>query len=338
MQRRRHVDVQEQVAVNAAQLVSSPKPCPSPAVARPVFARPHHVTSVTVAMAEINGPAFRYHAACQQRSWSGMSDSPTAEAAVLDIVRHVLSDGGDLGRIRFAVDFAYKSPLWQEIDEINELLNGPWIEKYHDSDRSLMRAARAAVTAALPANELPAVKVATDGSVYRDFSGCGWLADSGEYGLRGYQNNKQLTNHKTVLAAELLAIRYAVEQLPRRRIDLVSDSKLAVNVARWWMAGNAGLPWGYRDANAHSYGPRLVDAQPAIHDNRDRITVTWCKGHRGEPLNEGADSLAKLARRYSVGRTGLSEDGYRSRAAELAEAFSAEFRGRRDEQHVLTDT
>lgn len=335
MTRRRYVDVREQAAVNATQLMRSPKPCPRPAACQPAFARPHHVTSVTVAMTEISGPAFRYHAACQQRSWSGVSDSPTGEAAVLDAVQHVLSDSDDLGRIRFAVDFAYKSPLWREIDQINELLNGPWIEKYHDSDRSLMRAAHAAVTAAVSANELPTVQVATDGSVYRDFCGCGWLADSGEYGLRGHQNNKQLTTHKSVLAAELLAIKYAIEQLPRRRIYVFSDSKLAVNVAQWWMAGNKGLPNRYRDANAHSYGPRLIDAQPAIRDNSRRITITWRKGHRGEPLNEGADSLAKLARRYSVGHTGLSEDSYLGRAAELAEAFSAEFRRRRGTSGML---
>jgi broad specificity phosphatase PhoE len=32
----------------------------------------------------------------------------------------------------------------------------------------------------------------------------------------------------------------------------------------------------------------------------------WAKGHRGEPLNEGADALARLASRYATGTSELT--------------------------------
>ncbi|MGE2736059.1 hypothetical protein [Mycolicibacterium vaccae] len=40
--------------------------------------------------------------------------------------------------------------------------------------------------------------------------------------------------------------------------------------------------------------PGLVRAQRMIYEERERITPVWVKGQRGEPLNEGADALARL--------------------------------------------
>jgi hypothetical protein len=51
----------------------------------------------------------------------------------------------------------------------------------------------------------------------------------------------------------------------------------------------------------------------------------WAKGHQGEPLNEGADALARLASRYAAGTSELTNAEYHRRAADLAKSFAAEF-------------
>jgi hypothetical protein len=48
-------------------------------------------------------------------------------------------------------------------------------------------------------------------------------------------------------------------------------------------------------------------------------------GVQGEPLNEGADALARLARRYAADPCDLTPTEYHRRADSLAEAFSKEF-------------
>ena len=53
------------------------------------------------------------------------------------------------------------------------------------------------------------------------------------------------------------------------------------------------------------------------------------KGHCGDPLNEGADALARLASRYARGDDDLTPKEYDRRAAGLAASFAAEFAGRR---------
>jgi ribonuclease HI len=92
-----------------------------------------------------------------------------------------------------------------------------------------------------------------------------------------------------------------------------------------WMAGDDVLPQGYTTYRENGKTPGLVEARRLIHHARDRIHVAWVKGHQGEPLNEGADALARLASRYALGRSGLDADEYRRRAEDLAKAFSAEF-------------
>ena len=70
--------------------------------------------------------------------------------------------------------------------------------------------------------------------------------------------------------------------------------------------------------------------QRRIHAEGSRITLRWVPGHCGEPLNEGADALARLASRYRRGDRDLNDDEYRCRAAGIAKGFAAGYR--RDNQ------
>jgi ribonuclease HI len=66
-------------------------------------------------------------------------------------------------------------------------------------------------------------------------------------------------------------------------------------------------------------------AQQLLYAERDSVTAVWVKGHQGEPLNEGADALARLASRFAVGNSGLDDGEYRRRAEDLAQTFAAQY-------------
>ncbi len=82
---------------------------------------------------------------------------------------------------------------------------------------------------------------------------------------------------------------------------------------------------GYLAYRESGKTPGLVRARQMIFEDRARITPLWVKGHRGEPLNEGADALARLASRYALGDSALDAAEYHRRASDLAVTFSREF-------------
>ena len=127
------------------------------------------------------------------------------------------------------------------------------------------------------------------------------------------------------MVAELRAIDDAVRKVPGRRLNIFCDNSYAVSMARKWMDGQQILPEGYRTERAAGKTAGLLIAQRRLHLNRARIDIRWTRSHQGEPLNEGADALARLASRYIRGDSGLSPTEYRRRARGLAEAFAAEF-------------
>lgn len=67
-------------------------------------------------------------------------------------------------------------------------------------------------------------------------------------------------------------------------------------------------------------------ARRRIYVERERIELRWVPGHSGDPLNEGADALARLGSRYRRGDADLDDDEYCRRASGIAQAFAAEFR------------
>ena len=163
------------------------------------------------------------------------------------------------------------------------------VEFPHPDDQQLMRSARAGLTVSerhiptivVPAPELPPVCVATDGSVRGTFTGYGWLASSGEYGMLGFRHSTNQVGTKVVLISELRAISMAVRKLSGRDITLLSDSRLAVAMVERRMDGDDVLPPGYTTERGNGKRAGLAEAQRFIYARRDRLTLKVGEGPRG---------------------------------------------------------
>lgn len=304
----------------------APKPA---ATTRPIDiapAQPRPMRSVAIALAQRGASLYRYSARSDERRWSGTVEATAVDTALLDVIGRV-HDTASGDRVRFIVQVPARSLLWAMRDEIALLMPGVWIDRPRLSDEQLVRQA----CAGLRRDEMAQgpVVVATDGSVRGKVTGYGWLASSGEYGLQGFRHSTKLIGPEVVLVAELRAIGVAAQRLRGRDITVLSDSKRAVAMVKRWMDGDDVLPEGYVTYRESGKTPGLVRAQKLIFEDRDRITPVWVKGHRGEPLNEGADALARLASRYALGSSALDGAEYHRRAQDLAETFSREFNAAR---------
>lgn len=298
-----------------------------------VYAKPRPAVTVAVAVAEADA-GYRYVALTGLWSCSGVTAAPTPEVAVLDAIDAVRTRlRGPGRRFRFVVNATSGSPLWRYAGQIAEAAQDWWIERPDHKDRSLVAAAAAHVAPVDAAPSTPApsptqstsITVATDGSVRREYAGFGWLASSGQYGLAGYRTSAKRVGANKVLVAELRAIHAAVCGLPGHHVVVLSDSKPAVAMINRWRAGTAVMPAGY--PVEESGGEHCLNAaRRRIHIERDRIEVRWVPAHRGEPLNEGADALARLGSRYRRGDLDLDGTEYHRRAAGIAQSFAAAFR------------
>lgn len=299
-----------------------------------VYARPRPVESIAIAVAET---AFGYRYAAVGESWScsGVAAAPNPEVAVLDAIDAVRAGHPESERFRFVVNLTCGSPLWRYAGQISEAARDWWIERPDHADRALLAAAVACVQNACPAEPAPLpspravdgapVTVATDGSVRQRHAGFGWLASSGDYGLAGYWLSTKRIGTQPVLVAELRAIGAAVSALPRHHLTVLSDSQLAIAMVNRWKRGEPVMPADY-PAEEPEREHCLHAARRRIYVERDRIELRWVSGHSGDPLNEGADALARLGSRYRRGDADLDDDEYHRRAAGIAQAFAAEFR------------
>ena len=166
------------------------------------------------------------------------------------------------------------------------------------------------------------ITVATDASVSRGITGFGVLADDGQYQLMAFPHQRKQIGSQPVLVAELRGINEAVRKFGHRPLTILTDSQESVAMVNRWRAGDEVLPRGYTTDRAVGLAG-LVEAQRRVRKHRDRIDIRWVRGHDGHLLNEGADALAKLARRYRLPGSGLTPSEYRRRAAGLADGFAA---------------
>jgi ribonuclease HI len=307
-------------------MTAKPFPRPRPSLPQPVRTVPSF-PSVAVKVAAA-GAAYRYFATSGERSWHGVITAPTREVALLDIITTIHAEIGAGRPVRFLLTVPPHNRIWQHRSELATL--GYLIERGTFQDQPLLTAVAAGLDATAPADPpaakipgvRPALTVATDGSVRKSCTGIGWLASNGRYGLRGARHPVSAIGPQAVLLAELGAIGDAVLSLSAHPLTLISDSTKAVAMVHQWMDGHDILPAGYPSTGKP--GP-LVAARHQIYTARGRLSCRWAKGHRGEPLNEGADALARLASRYVRGDSGLTESDYHHRAAGLAQGFSAAF-------------
>jgi ribonuclease HI len=306
----------------------APKPVPLPQRTPVAPAATPPIPSVAVKIAARGGTYF-FCAATQTRSWRGSVSAANRSTALLEIFSALRSSLG-VTRIRALLSLPPDSRVWRHVADFAAI--GCLVERASYYDHALAEAAREGLRELLLPVETAldvvppsgrTLTVATDGSVRKAFTGHGWLAADGRYGLRG-QTNPVAVGPQAVLLAELEAISDAVQQLRGDALILLIDSTSAICVVEQWMDGAQCLPHGFPSTVAGNPSP-LIAVREQIYANRARLSCRWVRAHCGDPLNEGADALARLASRYVRGDSGLSEAQYARRAEGLAEAFSTEF-------------
>jgi ribonuclease HI len=133
--------------------------------------------------------------------------------------------------------------------------------------------------------------------------GLAHVATDGTWAMR-------LRTVKPVLADNAVYELYAVYYALHKRglgapITVLTDSQDAVKFLTSWRNGEEIFPAEYRRHRPLFYQPENVP-QPRLEDfavlvaAHPEITYLWQPGHIGHPLNECADSLAKLAMRMGT--------------------------------------
>lgn len=217
--------------------------------------------------------------------------------------------------------------LWSYAAEVEAHFRGVSLVAYTAGDAALRSAAMRALRPVQPVVAPPtgSLTVATDGSATRGRIGWGWLAEDGRHG-HGTETPsvRQCAKRRHPVLAELRAISQAILALPHRDLVIRTDCRAAVSFVEEWMAGGDRLPHSYV-ATHHTALKQggLLWMQEQVRKEASRLDIGWVRGHAGDPLNEGADSLAKLARRAAEGTWGFTAADVPRRAQEIADAFTA---------------
>lgn len=249
------------------------------------------------------------------------------DAAVCSIAAAYV-DLRSLGPVEVVVSLPVRARLWALSHELSGVFVGVTVVPYDDADVALRLRAMQALEpeSAVDARtrKLPPLTVATDGSAAHRRIGWGWLAGDGRHGYGAAAPSRRSCTARTLpVLAELRGISAAVQGLPGLELTIHTDSRAAMHLIRSWIAGEDRLPPGYTAGpHAASVNGGLIHIRDQMRREAHRIDIRWIRGHDGDPLNEGADSLAKLARRHAEGRWGLTDDEIPTRAASIATAFT----------------
>lgn len=157
------------------------------------------------------------------------------------------------------------------------------------------------------------ILLATDASVGGpDRVASGYLATTGHAGLRAHLYPKYLARpHSRVVVTELRAVYWGLTAVlhehPGRPIEVRVDNLQALRHLHSWQQGGTDMPEGY-DTHLRSQGrrPSLVKLQ-LLAEYTQHLTFAHEKAHAGHPLNEAADSLAKLGLRCVRGAVPRTE-------------------------------
>lgn len=300
-------------------------------------------TSVVIAFRGFGkGRGYAYCAKSAAGVWSGIAKSPNLQTALFDAIATVRTAQPALVHLQVVVPQRVVWAAREHLATIQTAMNATITSGTEGYVRLLLEEAvqvldEIAPVAPTPKKKkpskprpapilLPPVTVATDGSVRGTSIGCGWLAENGSFGLRGFQHSNRMHGGSKVLISELRGIDAALRRLGRHEhITVLTDCRAAIAMVEAWRNGDETMPGGYITELGDGEESDLVSARRRIHRLRDRFEIRWVRSHCGEPLNEGADALARLASRYERGGSGLSRLEYLQRAASLAEAFSKAF-------------
>ncbi len=182
---------------------------------------------------------------------------------------------------------------------------------------------RARVTAAGP------VLIATDGSSSGDGKHCSWafIATSGHWGCQaGDYRHDNVNGGSGALIAELRAAYLALRCVPGP-VTLLVDSIIALRYLHAWRRGNTGRMPPQYDLHPRHAGaaPALVTLAELVSARRDELALAHVKGHAGHTLNEGADLLATIARRWVAAAETLPQKAMQAEAADIAATFLAQW-------------
>jgi|SoiMethySBSTD1v2_1073268.scaffolds.fasta_scaffold228195_1 ribonuclease HI len=279
-----------------------------------------------------DGRLWRWSAIAVHDRTGGVIQASDAETAVLEALVALHGEWLRLTPLDIAVDLSQSSRFWQL--DVSTALSGlsvrPVRRKY---DGKLLDEARKAIgeakpdeghtssSAENPGPQAQTWQVATDGSVRGSFTGWGWMATNGMFGLLGFRNDLRLIGADAVAVAEIRAIGDAIRRIPAAKLEIYTDSRRAIELIQEWQEGGDRLPAGYTTARRPGKIAGLVRIQELVGSNASRVSVHWVRGHSGHLLNEGADSLAKMARRHAERLDGRTTAQLHTHAADLAEAF-----------------
>jgi ribonuclease HI len=174
-----------------------------------------------------------------------------------------------------------------------------------------------------------AVLIATDGSCSGDGRHCSWafLASSGQWGCQaGDYLHDNVNGRSGALIAELRAAYLALRFVPGP-VTLLVDSTIALRYLGLWQRGQtAQMPPQY-DLHPRRQGgaPALVTLADLVRARGDEITSAHVKGHAGHTLNEGADLLATIARRWIAHDENVAPKAMQAEAADIAATFLAQW-------------
>ncbi len=159
---------------------------------------------------------------------------------------------------------------------------------------------------------------ATDASWKGAAGGYAYVTSDGRWGLRSHpRHHLDPTGPSRALVNELRAVEFllAAVQAPGLRITVLVDSEPALGFLAQWRTGEtARMPRGYSLRPRTTGTPTLVRLADRVR--RTHVVFQHVKGHHGHPLNEAADSLSAMARRWVGQHFDVSE-----RAAGLVKAF-----------------
>lgn len=154
------------------------------------------------------------------------------------------------------------------------------------------------------------VIIATDAAVdhLRSRAGMAYLSTDGAWGIILRPAETGSTSEVQNLVCELRAVFYALDrQLPEGHITILTDSMNAVAYLENWQHGAEVYPPGYTPKLGHRGVSYLAALRKKVHSAPQRFTFRWQRGHEGHPLNEFADTAAKLALRAAPGEAGRTE-------------------------------